>query len=245
MNLRRLALGVILTSVVGALIFVALPIGRELLGDGVAWLRAAGGAGKVAATTLMILGVPFGLPALWLAALLGYLFGFGGIALALPAMTAGATLAYTVARWVLAEDITRFVSKRPKWRALGEAVEFGGWQLVALLRLWAPHNILNLVLGAARVRSRDFILGTFIGAAPSIALAAIGGALAPNAEQLWNSLQSLGPWAFVLVGLGVAGLVVAMLWIKKAAKRAFDRAQAQNAQDAGGSRAPSGAPLPE
>jgi uncharacterized membrane protein YdjX (TVP38/TMEM64 family) len=225
--IRRSLLVIVLTAIAGAMLMVALPAGRTILGDWVTWLRDAGALGKLVAMALVVFGIPFGLPVIWLAALIGYLYGMGGLGISLPASLVGATLAFLLSRWLLAEDIKAMVAKRPKWRALADAVEYGGWRLVALLRLWAPHNILNLVLGASRVPTRAFVGGTAIGFLPTLGLATVGGALAPNAQELWRALEQLGPWSIVLVGVGVAGFIGAIWWVKLRVKRELDRIQAQ------------------
>jgi uncharacterized membrane protein YdjX (TVP38/TMEM64 family) len=223
---RRGLLVLVGVAIVGTLVFVITPGGRHLLGDGVAWLRASGSTGKLIAVGLVILGIPIGLPSLWLAALMGYVFGsFVGLALGIPAVLGGSFLAFLAARALFAEDVERLILRRPKWAAVTEAVGSTGWKLVALLRLWAPHNLLNLTLAATPVRPLDFALGSLIGSMPSVALATLGGALAPNAQALWTSIQALGGWSIVIIVLAVGGIIGALVVIRRAAKRALDRAR--------------------
>jgi uncharacterized membrane protein YdjX (TVP38/TMEM64 family) len=227
-TIRRALLCVVVLAILGTLVFVITPGGRALLGEGVGWVRAAGMTGKVLAVGLVIVGIPFGLPSLWLAALMGYVFGSAlGLLLGIPAVLGGATLAFLVARALFAEDVERLILRRPKWAAINEAVGVGGWKLIALLRLWAPHNMLNLALAATPVRLKDFVIGTLIGSLPNIGLAVLGGSLAPDAAALWSSIQALGGWAVVIVVLGVAGIVGAIWFIRRAAKRAMARLAAQ------------------
>jgi uncharacterized membrane protein YdjX (TVP38/TMEM64 family) len=221
---RRFLLVALALLIVSALVLLALPAGRALLGDAVRWLRGAGAAGRAVAIGVVLVAIPLGVPTLWLAALIGYLYGLPvGLPLALGAVAAGAIVAFAIARWLLREEVRALVADRPRWRAVVEAVGDEGVRLVILLRLAGPHNLLNLVLAASTVRTRDFAIGTLVGAIPSIAVATAGGALAPDAGSLWEARQQLG-WAWVvLVALGVSALVAAIWMTVRATRRALAR----------------------
>ncbi len=221
---RRLLLVALGLLIAGALVLLALPGGRAFLSGSVLWLRGAGAAGRAAALGLALVAIPLGVPTLWLAALIGYLYGLPlGLPLALAAVVAGAIAAFAIARWLLRDEVQALVARRPRWRAVVEAVGDEGVGLVVLLRLAGPHNLLNLVLAASTVRARDFALGTLIGAIPSVTLAAAGGALAPDAGSLWQARQQLG-WAWlVVVALGVAALAAAIWMTWRATRRALAR----------------------
>ncbi|HEY8145789.1 MAG TPA: VTT domain-containing protein [Kofleriaceae bacterium] len=221
---RRFLLVALALVIVSALVLLALPAGRAFLGDAVRWLRDAGAVGRVVAIGVVLVAIPLGVPTLWLAALIGYLYGLPvGLPLALGAVVAGAIVAFAIARWLLRDEVRALVAGRPRWRAVVEAVGDEGVRLVILLRLAGPHNLLNLVLAASTVRVRDFAIGTLVGAIPSIAVATAGGALAPDAGSLWEARQQLG-WAWVvLVALGVTALVAAIWMTVRATRRALAR----------------------
>lgn len=223
---RRVLLAALGLLVAGALVLLALPAGRGFLADSVQWLRAAGAAGRAAAIGLALVAIPLGVPTLWFAALIGYLFGLPvALALSLAAVLGGALVGFTIARWLLRDEVQALIARRPRWRAVVEAVGDEGVRLVVLLRLAGPHNLLNLVLAASALRTRDFALGTLVGAIPSVALATAGGALAPDAGSLWEARERLG-WAWlVLVGLGLAALAAAIWMTVRATRRALARIQ--------------------
>ena len=95
-----------------------------------------------------------------------------------------------------------------------------------LLRLAGPHNILNVTLAAAPVTTRQFALGTFVGMLPSVSLAAVGGALAPDAASLWKSREQLGSAWIVVVVCGAIALLVAVVAMVRATRRALARSGA-------------------
>jgi len=221
---RRFLLIALALLIASALVLLALPAGRAFLADGVGWLRGAGATGRAAAVGLALVGIPLGVPSLWFAALIGYLYGLPvAIALSLAAIVAGATVAFAIARWLLRDEVMDLVAGRPRWRAIIHAVGDEGWRLVVLLRLAGPHNLLNLVLAASTLRARDFVAGTLVGSIPSVALASAGGALAPDAGSLWETGRQLG-WAWlILVVLGVAALGTAIWMTVRATRRALAR----------------------
>jgi uncharacterized membrane protein YdjX (TVP38/TMEM64 family) len=229
---RRSLLVVLALLIAGALVLLALPGGRATVATAVAWLRGAGAAGRAAAVGVALVGIPLGVPTLWFAALIGYLYGLPvAFGLALAAVVAGAIVGFSVARWLLRDEVAALVARRPRSRAVVEAVGDEGVWLVVLLRLAGPHNLLNLVFAASTVRTRDFALGTLIGSIPSVALATAGGALAPDAGSLWAARERLG-WAWlVLVVLGAAALAAAIWMTVRATRRALARIEARRLID--------------
>jgi uncharacterized membrane protein YdjX (TVP38/TMEM64 family) len=231
---RRSLLVALALLIAGALVLLALPAGRAMFATAVAWLRGAGAAGRAAAVGLALVGIPLGVPTLWFAALIGYLYGLPvAFGLALAAVVAGAIVGFSVARWLLRDEVTALVAGRPRSRAVVEAVGDEGVRLVVLLRLAGPHNLLNLVFAASTVRARDFALGTLIGSIPSVALATAGGALAPDAGSLWAAREKLG-WAWLLlVVVGAAALAAAIWMTVRATRRALARIEHRHLFDAG------------
>ena len=222
--LRRALIAALAAVAIGALVIVALPQGRMLLVDAVAWLRAAGAAGQAIAVAAVMVAIPLGAPTLWLSALLGYLFGVAaGWPIALAAVLGGAMLAFALARWLLRDEVLRLVARRPRWRAVIDAVGDEGVRLIVLLRLAGPHNLLNVALAASPVTLRQFTLGTFVGMIPSVSLSALGGALAPDAASLWKARQQVGAAWIILVAVGGVALLAALIAMVRATRRAMSR----------------------
>lgn len=219
---RRALLAGLAVALVAAFAMVALPQGRAALSAGVAWLGAAGMTGRALAAGLVVVGIPLGVPTLWLAALTGYVFGPAlGVPIAVVAVFAGANVAFALARWLVREQVARLVARRRRWRAIAAAVEDGGVRLVALLRLAGPHNVLNMVLAASPLGHRKFAAGTFIGSLPSVTLAALGGGLAGDAASLWAARSELGAAWTVMAVAGAVALAFSVALMVRATRRAL------------------------
>jgi uncharacterized membrane protein YdjX (TVP38/TMEM64 family) len=224
---RRASLALLALALLTGFALIALPSGRAALGDAVAWMRAAGAAGQALAAAAVVVGIPLGIPTLWFCALLGYLYGFSaGLPVSLIASFMGATLAFTLARWLLRAEVLRLIAGRPRWRAVVDAVGEGGAPMVALLRIAGPHNMLNLALAASPLTWRQFAAGTFLGSIPSVTVATFGGALAPDAAALWQARAELGPAQIALLAAGAVALAVAGWILVRATRRALARAEA-------------------
>jgi uncharacterized membrane protein YdjX (TVP38/TMEM64 family)/anti-sigma factor ChrR (cupin superfamily) len=219
---RGVLLALLAMTLVAAFALVTSPAGRAMLGDAVAWLRAAGGAGRLVAVAAVVVGIPLCIPTLWLAALVGYLYGpAAGLPIAIAAVLAGAVLAFALGRTLVREPVRRMVARRRRWRAVVQAVGDGGVKLVVLLRLAGPHNLLNLALAASPLTVRQFAAGTLIGSLPSVALAALGGAVAGDAASLWRARGDLGAAWLVTLVAGAVALVLAVALMVRATRRAL------------------------
>lgn len=109
----------------------------------------------------------------------GAVFGLPAIPIILPSTTLGAIIAFLLARYLFAQRLQRTVYRRPKLRAVLEAVDDLGWRVVALLRFAGPvPDILqNFILGLTRIKLWPFVAATFIFTIPQICLYVYLGAL--------------------------------------------------------------------
>jgi uncharacterized membrane protein YdjX (TVP38/TMEM64 family)/anti-sigma factor ChrR (cupin superfamily) len=181
---------------------------------------------------MVVAGVPMGVPTLWLAGLVGYVFGAAvGVPVALGAVWMGAMTAFGLARWLLREVVEKVIARRRRWRAVVDAVGDGGVRLVVLLRLAGPHNLLNLVLAGSPLTWRQFAAGTFVGSIPSVTLAALGGAVARDAGTLWRARGEMGAAWMALVVAGGVALVLAVVVMVRATRRALAGAGMARAAD--------------
>ena len=119
----------------------------------------------------------------------GLVFGFvWGSVWALVGAEAGAAAGLAVVRWLGAGRFN--LEDTPRLGPLVERAEQGGWQAVALLRLFPglPHGIVNTALGLTRISWRDYLVGSFLGMLPmTIAQVDIGaaGGLALTGGRAW------------------------------------------------------------
>lgn len=97
----------------------------------------------------------------------GALFGpLTGALFSLTGATIGATIAFLIARYLVAEWVERRVSGR--LQEIKEGVEREGWRFVAFVRLVPlfPFNVLNYALGLTRLSVQTFAVTSFITMAP-------------------------------------------------------------------------------
>ena len=139
----------------------------------------------------------------------GWLFGAWGIPLALAACVASAATSFGLARALGRGEFTGWLLARPRARALAELAAEGGLATVALIRIspLLPFTPSNAVLGLTSLKTRDLVLGTFLGMAPGIALFAWAGSLVPSAEAL-EQHELPGPLPWILIGCSFAAAAI-------------------------------------
>ncbi len=97
----------------------------------------------------------------------GALFGpFCGTLYSLSAATAGATLAFLIARYIAGDWVARQAGGRLK--QLLDGVEREGWKFVAVTRLVPlfPFNLLNYGFGLTPIPWHHYVLASFVCMAP-------------------------------------------------------------------------------
>ena len=110
----------------------------------------------VAAPPLFLPGLPIGLAG-------GIIFGpFWGVIYTIFGSTAGATLAFLVARY-LARDWVAAKLAGTRLATLDDKVGQQGWKVVALTRLVPlfPYNLLNYAFGLSKISLTAYVLTTF------------------------------------------------------------------------------------
>lgn len=132
-----------------------------------AWIQGLGWIGPVVFIFFYILATVLFFPGSVVTAAGGAVFGpVWGTLINLLGATAGATLAFLVARYLAADWVSKKVGGRMK--ALVDGVESEGWRFVAFVRLVPlfPFNLLNYALGLTRIRLTTYILTSFVCMAP-------------------------------------------------------------------------------
>lgn len=180
---KALALAAVLAALAAAhfagltqfLSFEALRENRAALLAWVAARPALAAAGFVAA---YVAAVALSLPgAVWLTLLGGFLFGAPlGTALTVVAATAGATLLFLLARWMLGEGgLARFGERGAR---LGEAIRREGFTYLLVLRLVPlfPFFLVNLVPAFVGMRLGPYVAATALGVVPGTAVFSLAGA---------------------------------------------------------------------
>lgn len=132
-----------------------------------------------------------------------------GSALALAGCVLNAALLYELGRRAPAR-LTRLLERERIARVI-ERLAARGVLTVAIVRALplAPYSVVNYLAGAARVRRRDFLIGTALGLAPGIALYAL------FADRAMAVLVDPRPSSFAWLALIAALLVGVMLLLRR------------------------------
>jgi len=163
-------------------------------------IQAFGLLAPLAFCAVRVVGAVIMVPGSVMAIAAGILFGvFWGALYNLVASTAGAVLAFAIARYLFPDLIRRYVAGRARLRRLVDGVEQEGWRFVAFVRLVPlfPYNVLNYALGLTRIRLSHFALASLICMVPGdIAYVYLGfaarEAMASNERAVHAGLIALG-----------------------------------------------------
>lgn len=177
MNTRLLRIGLFLFLVVA--IVLAWLNRDQLTSEAItAWVEHSSYWGPAVFIGVYTLAPALFLPGSVLTLAGGALFGpLTGALLSLTGATAGATVAFLIARYLAADWVERRVSG--KLQDIKEGVEREGWRFVAFVRLVPlfPFNLLNYALGLTRLSVQTFAVTSFIAMAPgALAYAYLGDA---------------------------------------------------------------------
>ncbi len=108
------------------------------------------------APSLLLPGLPFTIAG-------GILFGpFWGVVYAITGATAGACIAFLVARYAARGWVEGKLTS-PRWKELDEGVERNGWKVVAFTRLIPlfPFNLLNYAFGLTKIGFIPYAVASF------------------------------------------------------------------------------------
>ena len=229
---RLLLLAVVVAGIVVAVLY------RDIIDSAAleAWITQFGPWAPVVFFCAYVVATLLFLPGLLFTLAAGALFGpYLGTLIALVGATVGATAAFLVARYVLADWIAGRTPARVK-RVI-EGVEGEGWRFVAMTRLipFIPFNALNYALGLTRIRLLSYVAASFVFMAPgAAAYAYLGHAGRSLATGDGDLVQN------ALLGLAVLGLIGFMPRLIKRFMKGRKAAQEEKsgAQDTAGEARP-------
>lgn len=135
-----------------------------------AWIDGFGILGPVVYMLFYTVAPAFLLPGLPITVVGGVLFGpVWGVVYASIGGTAGATVAFLVARYMGREWVEGRL-KGSKFKDLDMEVEKKGWKIVAFTRLIPlfPFNFLNYAYGLTRIKFSHYVLASFVFMLPGV-----------------------------------------------------------------------------
>ncbi len=131
-----------------------------------------------------------------------------GVALVLVGACLCALITFGVGRWLGQAAVAQWAG--PKLQALNAMARRRGLLAVIVVRLVpaAPFAVVNMMLGASRIRWRDLVVGNTLGMLPMV------GFTAWAAPQILAQLQHPTRMGWV-VALGIVAVVAAISWLIK------------------------------
>jgi len=172
MNRKTIKFIILIAFVLGAFFAVRfLGLGQYLDQESMrAWIEGFGIWGPVVYMLVYAIAPSLMLPGLPITVVGGVLFGpFWGVVYVAIGATAGATLAFIIAR-KMGRDWVEAILKGGRLAEIDEAVEKKGWKIVAFTRLIPlfPFNFLNYAFGLTRIGLLPYFLATFFFMLPGI-----------------------------------------------------------------------------
>ena len=179
-----------------------------------AWINGLGAVGPLVYILLFIAACLFFLPGLPVAILGGLAFGpIMGSVWASIGSTAGAALAFLVARYVARDMVEGWAQANPLFKKIDDGVAAQGWRMLMITRLVPvfPFNLQNYAYGLTKIGFPTYVLVSWICMLPgAIAFTFMGGAIVSGEGNIGRIFMYLGIGAVVLV---LISLIPG--WIKK------------------------------
>jgi uncharacterized membrane protein YdjX (TVP38/TMEM64 family) len=179
-----------------------------------AWLLRLGLWGVLLFTVVLVVITFLPAPDWPLPVAAGYVYGVWAFPLTYASIAFASALAFLVARHLARDKIRTLLERRPKYRALDQAVVEDGWKVVVLLRLSpvVPFNLQNYALGATAIPFWKYLTATLVGIIPGIAIYVYFGIFGKGLQ----SGPSVLDWA--LFGLGVVAAVALTILVVRQTK---------------------------
>ncbi|TFV96565.1 hypothetical protein E4K72_17500 [Oxalobacteraceae bacterium OM1] len=159
------------------------------------------------------------LPVLLLIAVTGIVFGpIEGTLYAVGGTLLSAAVCYGIGHWLGRDTVQRLLG--PRINRLSQRLGQRGIVAMVIVRLLpiAPFTVVNVVAGATHIRFRDYLIGTFIGMLPGIAMTVT------FVHHLAEAIHRPSP-ATIGVLAGVAAVIIGVaIGIKRVLRRKEDRA---------------------
>lgn len=133
------------------------------------FIENAGISGQLIFAAIMAGSVIFMLPSVMFTVGAGYLFGVvHGATLVVVSETAGATVAFLIARYALGDKAALWLKQRAKLAHVSQSVLSHGWRVIAAFRAipFFPFKVSNYFFGLLPISFSHYVAGTFIGLWP-------------------------------------------------------------------------------
>jgi uncharacterized membrane protein YdjX (TVP38/TMEM64 family) len=192
------------------------------------WIGGVGPLGIVMYATVYALATVLFLPGWILTVGAGIAFGllWGTVAVSLGS-TAGAALAFLIARYVARDAVATWSRTDPRFSAIDRAIGEKGWKIVALLRLspLVPFNLSNYVYGLTAVRFWPYVLASWIAMLPGTVLYVYLGVIGKASLEAAAGAAERDPLEYVFLGAGLAATVAVTIYVTRLARQALKQTE--------------------
>ena len=193
------------------------------------WVADLGSWGVLLFILVYILATVLFFPASILTIGAGFIFGvlLGTVVVSIAA-TAGAALAFLIARYLARDQVERQVANSPRFKRIDRAIGEHGAKLVFLLRLspLIPFNISNYFYGLTAVKFWPYVLASWIGMLPGTLLYVyIGAAGKTGLGGAAGQASGRSPWEYALFGVGLIATVMVTIWVTRIARRKLSKTE--------------------
>jgi uncharacterized membrane protein YdjX (TVP38/TMEM64 family) len=163
----------------------------------------------------------------------GFIFGLLlGTAIVSIAATAGAALAFLIARYLARDQIERQVANNSRFKRIDRAIGERGAKLIFLLRLspLIPFNLSNYFFGLTAVSFWPYVLASWIGMLPGTLLYVyLGAAGKAGLSGAVGQPSGRSPWEYVFFGVGLIATLVVTFWVTRIARRELSKTDNEGA----------------
>ncbi|MFO0758723.1 MAG: VTT domain-containing protein [Byssovorax sp.] len=217
-------------------VLLRIPPVRSAMLALVAYMRVAGPMGVVAFLASEIAATAITTPLWMMSGVAGYVYGFpNGVLVALPGITLASCVCFAIGRALLRRPIEQRAKESRFLAALQRAAVSEGLKITLLVRLTfaMPQNLVSYVLSTTPLGLGTFALGTAVGLVPATLFHVYMGSLVTSAAALLaGEAKAQGPLAWVAGAAGVLMTAGGLYLTSRMAKRALDRALADDGQEA-------------
>jgi uncharacterized membrane protein YdjX (TVP38/TMEM64 family) len=191
------------------------------------WVGSLGVWGILLFILVYILATVLFFPASILTIGAGFIFGVvSGTIIVSIAATAGAALAFLIARYLARDQIEQKVADNPKFKRIDRAIGERGARLIFLLRLspLIPFNLSNYFYGLSSVRFWPYPLASWIGMLPGTLLYVyLGAAGKASLNGAAGQASDHSPFEYTFFGIGLIATVIATIWVTRIARRELSK----------------------
>jgi len=204
---------------------------RQWLQEALTWTFAHREISALVYFALYVLATVCLVPGLLLTLAGGAIFGFAAaVALVSVSSVAAATAAFLLGRTLARDWVGRKIAAWPRFRAVDAALGERGLWIVLLTRLSPafPYNLLNYAYGISAVRTREYVLGSWIGMLPATALYVYAGAATASLTRVAAGDVRPGAAHWALLSVGLAATIAVVVLVTSMARRELARGISQD-----------------